>query len=372
MLICVFPIGLVEGTPEYEARLAQAKAKFNERYGAKSVPTPSPAPSPTPLATPTPAEASPEDQKRSVELKNQGNSCLQAGKLEEAIELYTQAITLHPTAVYFSNRAAAKISLGRFTDALPDCERAVELKSTYAKAHYRLGQCHLATSLDKARRSFNTAAELSDAHTKADIKSKLARIEKALGISAETDSKQATNTSVTPSAPKPANAPGAGGMPDLSGLLGALGGGGAGGGGMPDLSALMNNPMMQQMAQSLGGGAGAGGGAGGMPDLSAMMNNPAIQQMAQQMMPGLMANMGGEAPQADTGSAETANSSEASVSGEGSEESLPDLSALMNDPSLAGMANDPNMANLFNPEMMANMASMFGGQGQTDQEGQSQ
>jgi small glutamine-rich tetratricopeptide repeat-containing protein alpha len=33
-----------------------------------------------------------------------------------------------------------------------------------------------------------------------------------------------------------------------------------------------------------GGFPGMGGGAGGMPDLSAMMNNPMIAQMAQSMM----------------------------------------------------------------------------------------
>lgn len=34
----------------------------------------------------------------------------------------------------------------------------------------------------------------------------------------------------------------------------------------------------------MGGFPGMGGGAGGMPDLSAMMNNPMIAQMAQSMM----------------------------------------------------------------------------------------
>lgn len=67
---------------------------------------------------------------------------------------------------------------------------------------------------------------------------------------------------------------GAGGMPDLSALLG-----GAGAGGMPDLSALMEEA-----------------GASGMPDLSSllggagglnimeMMSNPMVQGMMQQMM----------------------------------------------------------------------------------------
>ena len=89
-------------------------------------------------------------------------------------------------------------------------------------------------------------------------------------------------------------------MPDLSSLAGMFGGGG-GGGGMPDLSQMMNNPMVRQMAQQVmqnpdmlnsmmsdprvaqmaerfGGGRGGGQG-GGMPDLSSLMNDPSIADM---------------------------------------------------------------------------------------------
>lgn len=80
---------------------------------------------------------------------------------------------------------------------------------------------------------------------------------------------------------------------------------------MPDLGALMQNPMMRQMAQNVmqnpemlgnlmnnpqlrnmasrfgGGGAGApaagaeagGTAGGGMPDISAMLNDPAMMEM---------------------------------------------------------------------------------------------
>ena len=76
---------------------------------------------------------------------------------------------------------------------------------------------------------------------------------------------------------------------------------------MPDLSSIMQNPMMRNMAQNLmsnpemmnnimnnpqlrnmagrfgggggGGGAGASGQGGGMPNLSEMMNDPAIAEM---------------------------------------------------------------------------------------------
>jgi small glutamine-rich tetratricopeptide repeat-containing protein alpha len=64
-------------------------------------------------------------------------------------------------------------------------------------------------------------------------------------------------------------------MPDLSSILGSLGGG-AGGGGGPDLSSLLNNPMLMNMAQQM-----ASSGA-----LGDIMNNPRMNEMAQQMMSG--------------------------------------------------------------------------------------
>lgn len=74
----------------------------------------------------------------------------------------------------------------------------------------------------------------------------------------------------SPSSPFPAG--GAGGMPDLSALAGMFGGGGGGGGaggGMPDLSSLMQNPQIMQMAQSMM----ANGG------MERLMQNPAMRNM---------------------------------------------------------------------------------------------
>jgi small glutamine-rich tetratricopeptide repeat-containing protein alpha len=73
----------------------------------------------------------------------------------------------------------------------------------------------------------------------------------------------------------PATGAPATGMPDLSSLLGSLGGG-AGRGGGPDLSGLLNNPMLMNMAQQM-----ASSGA-----LGDIMNNPRMAEMAQQMMSG--------------------------------------------------------------------------------------
>jgi small glutamine-rich tetratricopeptide repeat-containing protein alpha len=57
-------------------------------------------------------------------------------------------------------------------------------------------------------------------------------------------------------------------MPDLSSLLGSLGGGGAGGG-TPDIASLLSNPAIMQMANQLA----ANGG------LDSLMSNPAVADM---------------------------------------------------------------------------------------------
>lgn len=58
---------------------------------------------------------------------------------DSAIEMYTDAIKLDPTPVYYSNRAAAWGGLNRHDKAVEDAERALELDPKFAKAYSRLG-----------------------------------------------------------------------------------------------------------------------------------------------------------------------------------------------------------------------------------------
>merc|ERR1719469_785956 len=44
--------------------------------------------------------------------------------------------------VYFSNRAAALLSMEKYHDAILDSERSLALKPDYGKAHARLGLAH--------------------------------------------------------------------------------------------------------------------------------------------------------------------------------------------------------------------------------------
>lgn len=86
------------------------------------------------------------DLEEAERLKIQGNSCMQKKEYKQAAEAYTAALKLSPAGpqshVYFSNRAAALLSMKKFHDAILDSERSLALKPDYGKAHARLGLAH--------------------------------------------------------------------------------------------------------------------------------------------------------------------------------------------------------------------------------------
>lgn len=77
--------------------------------------------------------------------KEEGNKAFKAGRLKDAIELYTKCLELAPENKAFcskvhANRAAANMKLGRNEDALMDVDRAIELNKDYGKAYMRRAQ----------------------------------------------------------------------------------------------------------------------------------------------------------------------------------------------------------------------------------------
>ncbi|XP_066348629.1 hsp70-Hsp90 organizing protein-like [Miscanthus floridulus] len=78
------------------------------------------------------------------EAKAKGNAAFAAGRFEEAVQHFSDAIALAPdNHVLYSNRSAAYASLGRYAEALGDAERTVALKPDWAKGYSRLGAAHL-------------------------------------------------------------------------------------------------------------------------------------------------------------------------------------------------------------------------------------
>lgn len=83
-------------------------------------------------------------------LKDEGNKFLKENKLSSAVEKYTEAIGVLPTAVYYSNRAQAYIKQESYGLAIADATSAIQLDNTYIKAYYRRGSANFALGKSKA------------------------------------------------------------------------------------------------------------------------------------------------------------------------------------------------------------------------------
>ncbi|KAI2628301.1 small glutamine-rich tetratricopeptide repeat-containing protein 2-like protein [Xylaria nigripes] len=247
----------------------------------------------TPAAPKLPTE---EEKARAEDLKVQGNKAMTSKDYARAIQLYSQALSLHPgNAIFLSNRAAAYSAARDHESARADAEAAVNTDPKYTKAWSRLGLARFA--LGDARGSMEAYSQgiAHEGNGGSDAMKKGYETAKRRVEELEAEERDSSNP-----APRSTGAA-AGGMPDLSSLASMIGGGGSGGsggGGMPDLSSIMNNPMFASMAQSF---------MSNPEMMQSLMSNPRIREMADRLTQG-----GG----------------------------IPDMSALMSDPSLAEMARN--------------------------------
>ena len=89
---------------------------------------------------------SPEDVEKAESYKVAGNNHMQHKEYAQAADCYTNALSCSPAGphshVYYSNRAAALVSMKQFDAAITDSERSLALQPTYGKAHARLGLAH--------------------------------------------------------------------------------------------------------------------------------------------------------------------------------------------------------------------------------------
>lgn len=229
-----------------------------------------------------------KDKAEAEKLKQSGNSHMSSKDYDKAIDFYAQAIQLDDTnPVYFSNRAAAYTSKGDYLSAIGDSEQALTLDSSFVKAYHRLGCVSNNHVFRTAGPEFISAFCIHrHAHyCLADYSAAASAFEKGLKLDPNNanlksgfDNAKARMVDDDDDGPPPLEDPeptssaataGARGMPDLASMASMFGGGGGGGGGMPDLSSMMNNPAMMQMAQQMA----ANGG------LEKLMSNPAVMNM---------------------------------------------------------------------------------------------
>lgn len=234
-----------------------------------------------------------EQAKKDAEaLKGKGNAAMAQKDYPKAIELYTQALALHPgNAIFLSNRAAAYSAAKDHENAKADAEAAVAVEPAYTKAWSRLGLARFALgdvkgSMEAYQKGIEYEGNGGSEAMKKGYETAKKRVQE---LEAEDDAEIASR-----------GAGGAAGGPNLSDLADMFGGagrgaGGGAGGGMPDLGSIMNNPMFASMAQNLMSNpdlmsnlmsnprlremANSFGSGGGMPDMSALMSDPNIADM---------------------------------------------------------------------------------------------
>ena len=102
------------------------------------------------------------DNDKAEEANNRGNEKYKKHDFVEALKDYTEAVKRNPKSPkYFSNRAACYIKLLSFTEALYDCEKALELDPTFLRAHQRF--CNVQVMMKryhKAMTSYEHAIKL--------------------------------------------------------------------------------------------------------------------------------------------------------------------------------------------------------------------
>lgn len=98
-----------------------------------------------------------------LDLKEQGNRLFSGRHYDDAAQCYTKAIIKNPTVpTYFTNRALCNLKLKKWSQAVSDCRRAIELDINLVKAHFFLGQALLEQeSYDEALASLKRAYDLA-------------------------------------------------------------------------------------------------------------------------------------------------------------------------------------------------------------------
>lgn len=121
------------------------------------------------MATPTPEQEemevdaeNPAKLQQALEKKEEGNKEYSAKNYKAAINLYTEAITLHPEcAAYYGNRAAAYMMTRQYISALEDARTSTTKDPTFIKGYLRTAKCYIATGQpESAKKALDRAHEL--------------------------------------------------------------------------------------------------------------------------------------------------------------------------------------------------------------------
>lgn len=81
----------------------------------------------------------PDGQRRAIELWHKAYELHMEGRLDEAIELYTQSIEACPTAEAYTFRGWARAHMDQVDEAIADCHRAIAVDPDFGNPYNDIG-----------------------------------------------------------------------------------------------------------------------------------------------------------------------------------------------------------------------------------------
>jgi DnaJ family protein C protein 7 len=98
--------------------------------------------------------------------KEEGNCLFKEGKFDEALKVYTEALEVDKFNVLTNaklhyNRATVYVKLGKLSEAIDDCTKAIQLDKTYQKPYVRRGNAYMEIeSFDQAVKDYEQLVKM--------------------------------------------------------------------------------------------------------------------------------------------------------------------------------------------------------------------
>lgn len=107
-------------------------------------------------------ESTTAQQAEAEKYKQEGNNMMKMEQYAAALDCYTRAIALDGNnAVYYCNRAAAHSKLNNHLEAIQDCQKALKIDPKYGKAYGRIGLAYASLNEhQKAKECYQKAVDL--------------------------------------------------------------------------------------------------------------------------------------------------------------------------------------------------------------------
>ncbi|XP_028414819.1 sperm-associated antigen 1-like [Dendronephthya gigantea] len=128
---------------------------------------------------------------RATKEKEKGNEAFRAQDYSEAVIYYTTSLKYEPTAASYNNRAAAELKIERFSEAIEDCCKVLEIEPKNLKALIRRGIAYKALKqYELAAKDFNLILSIDPKNKRAkDLLGEIQATKKSNNVQTQTETR---------------------------------------------------------------------------------------------------------------------------------------------------------------------------------------